>query len=60
MREYKVHNCPVNCVSFCSWDPCKLFSTSHDGTVRCGDISKHTFDMVSQNYFIYYFGFLGE
>lgn len=48
MREYHVHNAPVNCISFCSWDSSKLFSTSHDGSVRCGDIVKRTFDIVSK------------
>lgn len=46
-REYKVHCGPVNCLSFCSWDSYKLYSTSHDGSVRCGDIVKRTFDTVS-------------
>ncbi|XP_050435279.1 WD repeat-containing protein 76-like [Adelges cooleyi] len=45
-REYRVHHSPVNCLSFCSWDPYKLFSTSHDGSVRCGDIVKRTFDTI--------------
>lgn len=48
MREYHVHDAPVNCISFCSWDSNKLFSTSHDGSVRCGDIVKRTFDIVSR------------
>ncbi|VVC43138.1 Hypothetical protein CINCED_3A001417 [Cinara cedri] len=43
---YKVHDTSVNCLSFCSWDPYKLFSTSHDGSVRCGDIVNYTFDMI--------------
>ncbi|XP_025195814.1 WD repeat-containing protein 76-like [Melanaphis sacchari] len=46
MREYRLHDAPVNCISFCSWDPYKLFSTSHDGSVRCGDIVKRTFDII--------------
>lgn len=54
MRECHVHEAPVNCISFCSWDPFKLFSTSHDGSVRCGDIVKRTFDVVSNKLFINY------
>ncbi|XP_015365077.1 PREDICTED: WD repeat-containing protein 76-like [Diuraphis noxia] len=46
MREYRLHDAPVNCISFCTWDPYKLFSTSHDGSVRCGDIVKRTFDII--------------
>lgn len=46
LREYRLHDAPVNCISFCTWDPYKLFSTSHDGTVRCGDIVKRTFDII--------------
>ncbi|XP_026811576.1 WD repeat-containing protein 76-like [Rhopalosiphum maidis] len=46
MREYRIHDAPVNCISFCTWDPYKLFSTSHDGSVRCGDIVKRTFDVI--------------
>lgn len=52
MRQYRIHNAPVNCMSFCSWDPFKMMSSSHDGTVRYGDLAKQTFDEVSeiQNY----------
>ncbi|XP_050548765.1 WD repeat-containing protein 76-like [Daktulosphaira vitifoliae] len=46
LREYKVQHGPVNCLSFCSWDSYKLYSTSHDGSVRCGDIVKRTFDTI--------------
>jgi len=52
MREYELHDAPVNCISFCTWDPYKLFSTSHDGSVRCGDIFKRTFDVVSKIYLL--------
>uniref|UniRef100_A0A2S2R3H0 WD repeat-containing protein 76 n=1 Tax=Sipha flava TaxID=143950 RepID=A0A2S2R3H0_9HEMI len=48
-RSYQVHGAPVNCISFCTWDPHKLFSTSHDGSVRCGDINKQTFDIIYNN-----------
>lgn len=46
MREYRLHDAPINCISFCTWDPYKMFSTSHDGSVRCGDIVKRTFDVI--------------
>jgi len=46
---YQIHDAPINCLSFCSWDTHKLFSTSHDGSVRCGDLVKCTFDTVSIN-----------
>lgn len=52
LRDYQVHDRPVNCISFCTWDSYKLFSTSHDGSVRCGDIIKRTFDIVSIKSFI--------
>lgn len=48
MREYRLHDAPINCISFCTWDSYKLFSTSHDGSVRCGDMDKRTFDIVSK------------
>lgn len=50
IRQYHVHNAPVNCISFCSWDPLKCISTSHDGSVRCGDLTKRTFEVVSEMY----------
>lgn len=53
--ELNIHNGPVNCISFCTWDPYKLFSTSHDGSVRCGDITKRIFDIVSKINFVFYF-----
>lgn len=46
MREYRLHDAPINCISFCTWDSHKLFSTSHDGSVRCGDMDKRTFDII--------------
>lgn len=50
-----MHDGPVNCASFCSWDPLKLFTTSHDGVVRCGDILKRTFDIVSLIYLQFFY-----
>lgn len=41
------HKALVNCISFCSWDLNKLFTTSYDGSFGCSDIAKNTFDIVS-------------
>lgn len=49
---FMVHKAQVNCISFCTWDPNKLLSTSHDGSVGCGDIVKRTFDIVSKIYLL--------
>lgn len=55
-KTFCVHDAPVNCLSFCSWDPHKLFSTSHDGSVKYGDTVNYTFDTVSKiDFYIYLF-----
>ncbi|XP_029344274.1 WD repeat-containing protein 76-like isoform X2 [Acyrthosiphon pisum] len=46
MQMSMVHKAQVNCISFCTWNPNKLFSTSHDGSVGYGDTVKHTFDII--------------
>ncbi|XP_026813789.1 WD repeat-containing protein 76-like [Rhopalosiphum maidis] len=46
IQRFIAHKALVNCMSFCSWDPNKLFSTSYDGSFGCSDISKHTFDII--------------
>lgn len=51
-QMFVVHKAQVNCISFCTWDSNKLFSTSYDGSVGCGDIVKHTFDIVSKIYLL--------
>ncbi|XP_069686474.1 WD repeat-containing protein 76-like isoform X2 [Periplaneta americana] len=40
------HSGPVNCTSFDRYSAVKIYSTSHDGTVRCGDLNKLVFDEV--------------
>lgn len=58
MQEYRGHYSPLNCVSFCTWDSYKVFSTSHGGIVRCDDIVKHSFDLVSKNYLLFIFNYI--
>lgn len=52
IQMFMVHKAQVNCISFCTWDPNKLLSTSHDGSIGCGDIVKRTFDIVSKIYLL--------
>ncbi|KAJ4429561.1 hypothetical protein ANN_21730, partial [Periplaneta americana] len=40
------HSLSVNCTSFDHYSAVKIYSTSHDGTVRCGDLNKLVFDEV--------------
>jgi hypothetical protein len=44
---FQPHVGPVSCTSVCSYTAAKLYTTSHDGTVRCGDLNKLVFDQVS-------------
>jgi len=48
MIECQIHDQAVDCISFCTWNPNQLFSTSYDGTVRYGDIVQKTFNIVSK------------
>ncbi|KAJ9586229.1 hypothetical protein L9F63_020138 [Diploptera punctata] len=43
---FEPHVGPVNCTSFCVNNPTKIYTTSHDGTVRCCDMNKLVFDEV--------------
>jgi WD40 repeat protein len=47
VQLFQPHVGPVNCTSFCSSDATKIYTTSHDGTVRCADLNKLVFDEVS-------------
>ncbi len=44
---FEPHSRPVNCLQFAPGNPNKIYSTSYDGTVRCGDIDKGVFEEVS-------------
>uniref|UniRef100_A0A1B6CKM1 WD repeat-containing protein 76 n=1 Tax=Clastoptera arizonana TaxID=38151 RepID=A0A1B6CKM1_9HEMI len=46
LAEYEPHVRPINCISVSSADHTKLFSTSHDGTLRLADIQKASFALV--------------
>ncbi|PSN55626.1 WD repeat-containing protein 76 [Blattella germanica] len=43
---FNPHIGPVSCINFCSYNPERIYSTSHDGTVVCGDMKKGIFDDV--------------
>jgi WD40 repeat protein len=47
VQLFQPHVGPVNCTSVCSYNATKIYTTSHDGTVRCGDLNKLVFDQVS-------------
>ncbi|XP_027850967.2 WD repeat-containing protein 76-like [Aphis gossypii] len=46
IQIFIAHKALVNCISFCSWDLNKLFTTSYDGSFGCSDIAKNTFDII--------------
>ncbi|PNF25037.1 hypothetical protein B7P43_G06982 [Cryptotermes secundus] len=43
IQLFQPHVGPVNCTSFCTYRATKIYTTSHDGTVRCGDLNKLVF-----------------
>jgi WD40 repeat protein len=47
VQLFQPHVGPVNCTSFCTYRATKIYTTSHDGTVRCGDLNKLVFYEVS-------------
>ena len=47
VQVFQPHVGPVNCTSFCTYNATKIYTTSHDGTVRCADLNKLVFDQVS-------------
>lgn len=49
VQLFEPHVGPVNCTSFCTYDATKIYTTSHDGTVRCGDLNKLVFDQEWTN-----------
>ncbi|KAG8330947.1 WD repeat-containing protein 76 [Homalodisca vitripennis] len=44
--QFNPHKAPINCVTADETDVSKVFSTSHDGTVRRADLNKSVFDLV--------------
>ncbi|XP_046687050.1 WD repeat-containing protein 76-like [Homalodisca vitripennis] len=46
--QFNPHKAPINCVTADETDVSKVFSTSHDGTVRRADLNKSVFDLVYQ------------
>nr|CAD7589197.1 unnamed protein product [Timema genevievae] len=46
VQVFQPHCGPVNCLSVCEYDQTKLYSTSHDGTVRRADLDKLIFDDI--------------
>ncbi|XP_065268489.1 WD repeat-containing protein 76 [Emys orbicularis] len=40
------HSQPVSCMYFSPFNPVHLLSLSHDGTVRCGDVTRAVFEEV--------------
>ncbi|XP_074822772.1 WD repeat-containing protein 76 isoform X2 [Natator depressus] len=40
------HSQPVSCMYFSPFNPVHLLSLSHDGTVRCGDVTRAIFEEV--------------
>uniref|UniRef100_A0A8D0G3G6 WD repeat-containing protein 76 n=1 Tax=Sphenodon punctatus TaxID=8508 RepID=A0A8D0G3G6_SPHPU len=54
------HSQPVSCMYFSPFHPAHLLSLSHDGTVRCGDVTRAVFEEVfrSEEYSFSSFDFL--
>jgi len=46
VQLFQPHVGPVNCTSFCTYSATKIYTTSHDGTVRCADLNKLVFDQI--------------
>uniref|UniRef100_A0A1B6EWS5 WD repeat-containing protein 76 n=1 Tax=Cuerna arida TaxID=1464854 RepID=A0A1B6EWS5_9HEMI len=46
--QFNPHKAAVNCMTVDKTDFSKVFSTSHDGTVRRADLNKSVFDLVYQ------------
>jgi WD40 repeat protein len=46
VQVFQPHVGPVNCTSFCTYNATKIYTTSHDGTVRCADLNKLVFDQI--------------
>ncbi|KAL1123739.1 hypothetical protein AAG570_001512 [Ranatra chinensis] len=42
--EFRPHVAPTNCLSVSTSDDCKIYSTSHDGTMLCVNLEKMIFE----------------
>nr|XP_008118629.2 PREDICTED: WD repeat-containing protein 76 [Anolis carolinensis] len=49
IHTFVTHSRPVSCIGFSPSNPAQLFSLSHDGTIRCGDVTRATFEEVYRN-----------
>jgi len=47
VRAFKVHNQPINCITFDKFNSTRLLTTSYDGYVRCLDLHSNVFDEVT-------------
>ena len=47
VRAFKVHNQPINCITFDRFNSTRLLTTSYDGYVRCLDLHSNVFDEVT-------------
>uniref|UniRef100_T1HP05 WD repeat-containing protein 76 n=1 Tax=Rhodnius prolixus TaxID=13249 RepID=T1HP05_RHOPR len=52
VAEFSYHKAPLNCVSVSNFNHCKIYTTSHDGTVCCVDME----NQLSTNIFSTDFG----
>lgn len=43
------HSQPVSCLHFSPANPAHLLSLSHDGTLRCGDVTRRIFEEIYRN-----------
>ncbi|XP_062998356.1 WD repeat-containing protein 76 [Elgaria multicarinata webbii] len=62
IHVFTLHTQPVSCMNFSSFNPAHLLSLSHDGTLRCGDVTRAVFDEVYRNeqYSLSSFDFLAD
>ncbi|XP_020667851.3 WD repeat-containing protein 76 [Pogona vitticeps] len=49
VHSFVIHCQPVSCMYFSPFNPAHLLSLSHDGTLRCGDVTRAVFDEVYRN-----------
>ncbi|KAH0620146.1 hypothetical protein JD844_014779 [Phrynosoma platyrhinos] len=49
VHAFVIHSQPVSCMYFSPFNPAHLLSLSHDGTLRCGDVTRAVFDEVYRN-----------
>lgn len=50
VAEFSYHKAPLNCVSVSNFNHCKIYTTSHDGTVCCVDMENQLSTNVSIKY----------